>query len=66
MGHSRLGFLRLLGVAGQQIPHDLAARTAVYRAWLAGTRTLTTEAAAWRTTSAGTPRLRPQAGVVAD
>ena len=25
------GFLRLLGVPGQQIPHDLAARTAAYR-----------------------------------
>jgi tetratricopeptide (TPR) repeat protein len=34
------GFLRLLGVAGQQIPHDLPARTAAYRARLAGTRTL--------------------------
>jgi tetratricopeptide (TPR) repeat protein len=34
------GFLRLLGVPGQQIPHDLAARTAAYRARLAGTRTL--------------------------
>lgn len=34
------GFLRALGVAGQQIPHDLAARTAAYRARLGGTRTL--------------------------
>jgi tetratricopeptide (TPR) repeat protein len=34
------GFLRLLGVSGQQIPHDLAARAAAYRARLAGTRTL--------------------------
>jgi tetratricopeptide (TPR) repeat protein len=34
------GFLRLLGVPGQQIPHDLPARSIVYRARLAGTRTL--------------------------
>jgi tetratricopeptide (TPR) repeat protein len=34
------GFLRLLGVPGQQIPHDLPARTAAYRDRLAGTRTL--------------------------
>ncbi|MFI5934009.1 tetratricopeptide repeat protein [Actinoplanes sp. NPDC051494] len=34
------GFLRLLGVPGQRIPHDLAARTAAYRARLTGTRTL--------------------------
>jgi tetratricopeptide (TPR) repeat protein len=34
------GFLRLLGVPGQQIPHDLRARVAIYRARLAGTRTL--------------------------
>ena len=34
------GFLRLLGVPGQQIPHDLSARAAAYRARLAGTRTL--------------------------
>jgi tetratricopeptide (TPR) repeat protein len=34
------GFLRLLGVPGQQIPHDLPARTELYRARLAGTRTL--------------------------
>ena len=34
------GFLRLLGVPGQQIPHDLNARVTVYRARLAGTRTL--------------------------
>lgn len=32
------GFLRLLGVSGHQIPHDLAARTGVYRSRLAGTR----------------------------
>lgn len=34
------GFLRLLGVPGRQIPHDLPARTAAYRDRLAGTRTL--------------------------
>jgi tetratricopeptide (TPR) repeat protein len=34
------GFLRLLGVPGQQIPHDLDARIAAYHARLAGTRTL--------------------------
>jgi tetratricopeptide (TPR) repeat protein len=34
------GFLRLLGVPGQQIPHDVPARAAVYRDRLAGTRTL--------------------------
>jgi tetratricopeptide (TPR) repeat protein len=34
------GFLRLLGMPGQQIPHDLAARAAAYRDRLAGTRTL--------------------------
>jgi tetratricopeptide (TPR) repeat protein len=34
------GFLRLLGVPGQQIPHDLPARTAAYRGRLAGTHTL--------------------------
>lgn len=34
------GFLRLLGVSGHQIPHDLPARIAAYRARLAGTRTL--------------------------
>ena len=34
------GFLRLLGVPGQQIPHDLPARTRMFRARLAGTRTL--------------------------
>ncbi|WP_410813429.1 ATP-binding protein [Micromonospora sp. 067-2] len=34
------GFLRLLGVPFQQIPFDLAARTAVYRRRLAGSRTL--------------------------
>ena len=34
------GFLRLLGVSGRQIPHDVEARTAAYRARLAGTRAL--------------------------
>ena len=34
------GFLRLLGVPGQQIPYGLAARTAAYRGRLAGTHTL--------------------------
>ncbi|MEU8210966.1 tetratricopeptide repeat protein [Micromonospora sp. NPDC049044] len=34
------GFLRLLGVAGQQIPYDLPARVATYRRLLVGTRTL--------------------------
>ena len=34
------GFLRLLGVPGYQIPHDLPARTAAYRGRLAGTHTL--------------------------
>ena len=34
------GFLRLLGVPGQQIPYDLSARSAAYRARLAATRTL--------------------------
>ena len=34
------GFLRLLGVPGQQIPHDLPARTAAYRGRLVGTHTL--------------------------
>jgi tetratricopeptide (TPR) repeat protein len=34
------GFLRLLGVAGHQIPYDLPARIAAYRRRLAGTRTL--------------------------
>jgi len=34
------GFLRLLGVPGHQIPHDLDARAAAYRDRLAGTRTL--------------------------
>jgi tetratricopeptide (TPR) repeat protein len=34
------GFLRLLGVPGQQIPHDLPARTAAYRDRLAGASTL--------------------------
>lgn len=34
------GFLRLLGVPGQQMPHDLAARTAAFRQRLAGRRVL--------------------------
>jgi tetratricopeptide (TPR) repeat protein len=34
------GFLRLLGMPGQQIPHTLAARTAAYRDRLARTRAL--------------------------
>jgi tetratricopeptide (TPR) repeat protein len=34
------GFLRLLGLPGQQIPHDLAARSAAYRDRLAGQRIL--------------------------
>ncbi|MEU8615446.1 NB-ARC domain-containing protein, partial [Actinoplanes sp. NPDC048791] len=34
------GFLRLLGVPAQEIPFDLAARTAAFRARLAGRRTL--------------------------
>ncbi|WP_250031363.1 tetratricopeptide repeat protein [Paractinoplanes maris] len=34
------GFLRLLGLPGQRIPHDLAARAAAYQELLAGTRTL--------------------------
>jgi tetratricopeptide (TPR) repeat protein len=34
------GFLRLLGVPGHKIPHDLAARTAAYRDRVAGTHTL--------------------------
>jgi tetratricopeptide (TPR) repeat protein len=34
------GFLRLLGVPGQRIPHDLDARTTTYRGLLAGTRAL--------------------------
>jgi tetratricopeptide (TPR) repeat protein len=34
------GFLRLLGVPGQRVPHDLPARVAAYRDRLAGTRTL--------------------------
>ncbi|GIE00272.1 tetratricopeptide repeat protein [Paractinoplanes durhamensis] len=34
------GFLRLLGVPGHHVPHELAARTAAYRERLAGTRTL--------------------------
>ncbi len=33
-------FLRLLGVPGQEIPHELAARTALYRRRLAGRRPL--------------------------
>ncbi|GIH02470.1 hypothetical protein Rhe02_05370 [Rhizocola hellebori] len=34
------GFLRLLGVPGQQIPHALKARETLYRETLAGSRTL--------------------------
>ncbi|ROP33580.1 tetratricopeptide repeat protein [Couchioplanes caeruleus] len=34
------GFLRLLGMPGQQIPHTMAARAAAYRDRLAGTRAL--------------------------
>lgn len=34
------GFLRLLGMTGQEIPHDLAGRVAAYRARVAGTGTL--------------------------
>jgi tetratricopeptide (TPR) repeat protein len=34
------GFLRLLGVPGHQLPHELSARTAAYRRRLAGSRTL--------------------------
>jgi tetratricopeptide (TPR) repeat protein len=34
------GFLRLLGVSGQQVPHQLADRAAAYRDRLVGTRTL--------------------------
>ncbi|MGM1063716.1 tetratricopeptide repeat protein [Saccharothrix sp. Mg75] len=34
------GFLRLLGVPGHEVPHDLPGRTAAYRDRLAGTRTL--------------------------
>ena len=34
------GFLRLLGVSGQQVPHQLGERTAAYRQRLAGTRSL--------------------------
>jgi tetratricopeptide (TPR) repeat protein len=34
------GFLRLLGMPGYQIPHDVAARTAAYRQLLAGADTL--------------------------
>ncbi|MDR7276626.1 tetratricopeptide repeat protein [Catenuloplanes atrovinosus] len=34
------GFLRLLGMPGQRIPHDLAGRTAAYRDHLAGIRAL--------------------------
>ncbi|MCY1145420.1 tetratricopeptide repeat protein [Actinoplanes sp. Pm04-4] len=34
------GFLRLVGVPGHHIPHDLPGRTAAYRRRLAGTRTL--------------------------
>ncbi|MEU4236863.1 tetratricopeptide repeat protein [Actinoplanes sp. NPDC026619] len=34
------GFLRLLGVPGHQVPHELDARTAAFRERLAGSRTL--------------------------
>jgi tetratricopeptide (TPR) repeat protein len=34
------GFLRLLGLRGQQIPHDLPGRAAAYRTRLTGTRAL--------------------------
>jgi tetratricopeptide (TPR) repeat protein len=34
------GFLRVLGVPGQQVPHDLHARAAAYRDRLVGTHTL--------------------------
>ncbi|MCA2211755.1 ATP-binding protein [Jidongwangia harbinensis] len=34
------GFLRLLGVSGPQVPHDLADRVALYHQRLAGTRAL--------------------------
>jgi tetratricopeptide (TPR) repeat protein len=34
------GFLRLLGLPGHRVPHDLAGRAAAYRDRLAGTRTL--------------------------
>jgi tetratricopeptide (TPR) repeat protein len=34
------GFLRLLGMPGHQIPHDLTARTAAYRTLLTGVRAL--------------------------
>ncbi|MCO8269471.1 NB-ARC domain-containing protein [Actinoplanes sp. TRM 88003] len=34
------GFLRLLGVAGQHLPHGLAAQSTAYRNRLSGTRTL--------------------------
>ncbi|MEU4237549.1 tetratricopeptide repeat protein [Actinoplanes sp. NPDC026619] len=34
------GFLRLLGLPGHQVPHDLPRRIAAYRERLAGTRTL--------------------------
>ncbi|GAA1030870.1 tetratricopeptide repeat protein [Virgisporangium ochraceum] len=34
------GFLRLLGLPGQRMPHDLAARSAAYRERLTGQRTL--------------------------
>ncbi len=33
-------FLRLLGVSGQQIPHDLEARSALFRSLMTGRRTL--------------------------
>jgi tetratricopeptide (TPR) repeat protein len=34
------GFLRILGVPGQQIPHELGARAAMFQEQLTGTRTL--------------------------
>src|SRR5204862_3827355 len=34
------GFLRLLGVPGQQVPHDLEARATLYRGRLRGRRAL--------------------------
>ncbi|MFY1686913.1 NB-ARC domain-containing protein [Plantactinospora sp. WMMB782] len=34
------GFLRLLGMPGQRVPHDLPARVTAYRARLTGSRTL--------------------------
>jgi tetratricopeptide (TPR) repeat protein len=48
------GFLRLLGVSGHQLPHDLNARTAAYRTRLTGTRTLLV-----LDNAAGTDQVRP-------